>query len=310
VEHGHSHLEHLDPTAALWLYRLDGDRLVVEGRRASAGRNGWREADRKKTLYLRLADLSGMDRSNVAVLRSDWRDRALAFANLYAPPVPTRRLALARAIPLRWFAEEALIVRWSLHLWSSLHPGKRKSRTEAAKAAIQIRSLVPSLSEDTFLTHCPRSRGDDRIGVVDEYGGASSSSARGQVAAASSSTDEVERRLKDLSSRHGQHALWSVTTNVFASLLNIRLEGVTPVCLPGATRSGLPRLGFGFRFPSPLARIWFGLWEDTVGIKTAECERCGRAFPVARVSQRFCSRNCQTAAGVERHRNRKRRVKA
>ena len=308
--HGHSHLEHLDPTAALWLYRLDGDRLVVEGRRASAGRDSWREADRERPLYLRLADLSEMDGNNVTVLRSDWRDQALAFANLYGPPVPTRRLALARAITLRWFAEEALIVRWSLHLRSCLPPGKRKSRTEAAKAALQIRSLVPVVPEDTFVTHCPRSRGDDGTGVVDERGGASSSSAWGQVVAVSLSTDEVERRLKDLSSRHGQHAFWSVAMNVFASLLNIRLEGVTPVCLPGATRSGLPQLGFGFRFPAPLARIWYGLWEDTVGMKTAECERCGRAFLVTRVSQRFCDKNCQTAAGVERHRKRKREIKA
>lgn len=43
-----------------------------------------------------------------------------------------------------------------------------------------------------------------------------------------------------LYARHGQHALWGIGANVFASILNLRLSGVTPICIPRFTRSGLP----------------------------------------------------------------------
>lgn len=307
MEHEQTHREHLDLTAALWRYRLDGDQLVVEGRRAPEERDSWRQADRERPLYLRLADLSKDGGGRTAVLRRDWRDHALAFANLYGPPVPTRRLALARTVALSWFSEESLVLQWAIRLRSSLSPGEGRSRVEAAKAAIQIRSLVPSLPDDTFLVHSRRSHG---MGETGDAEGDRSATAWRRKTAVPLSKDEVERGLRDVSSRRGQDALWEVSMNVFASLLNIRLEGVTPVCLPGATRSGLPQLGFGFRFPAPLARIWYGLWEDAVGIDTAECERCGRAFIVTRANQRFCTNNCRTAAGVERHRKRKRDVRA
>jgi hypothetical protein len=286
------HLEHLDPTASLWVYRLAGDRLLVQGRRTSDHR-AWQAADRERPLYLRLADLTEMDGTGTAVLTADWRERALAFANLYAPPAGDRRLALARAVPLSLFASEALVLCWALRLQACLPAGRGRSRGEAAKAALQIRALVPGVPESSVLVHPP----DCAVGEAPAGSGHSP---------ASLPPGEVQRRLRELHARAGSDQLWVVAANVFASLINLRLAGVTPICLPGLSRSGLPQPGLGFTFPSPRTRIWYGVWQDAVGMRVLGCEWCGKPFVVTRASQRFCSKNCQSAAGVERHRRKRR----
>jgi len=295
------HLEHLDPTAGLWVYRLAGDQLVVEGLRQTDERHAWQAADREEPLYLRLASLAVIDGTGTAVLIDGWRERALAFANLYGPPVGTRRLALARVVPLQVFASEALILRWTLHLRACLPTGERRSRIEAAKAALQIRSLVPAIPESSFRVHARDPHSEAQQGDVSEP-----STGINEQAPTSLPPDEVQRRLRELQARVGSDQSWVTAAYALASLINIRLAGVSPICLPSLTRSGLPQPGLGFTFPSPLARIWYGLWQDAVGMRLLDCEWCHRAFLVTRASQRFCSRNCQSAAGVQRHRRKRR----
>jgi hypothetical protein len=295
------HLEHLDPTAGLWIYQLAGDQLVVEGLRQTNDRHAWQAADREEPLYLRLAGLAVMDGTGTAVLIDGWRALALAFANLYGPPVGSRRLALARAVPVRCFALEALVLRWAVHLQACLPSGEKRSRIEAAKAALQIRALVPEVPESTFLVHPRPPRAEGQVTKL-----LGSSMGPEEQVPASLPPDEVQRRLRKLQARVGSHELWAAAADVLASLINMRLVGVTPICLPNRSRSGLPQPGLGFTFPSPLARIWYGLWQDAVGMKLLDCEWCHKPFLVTRASQRFCNRNCQCAAGVERHRRKRR----
>jgi hypothetical protein len=219
------HLEHLDPTASLWVYRLAGDRLLVQGRRTSDHR-AWQAADRERPLYLRLADLTEMDGTGTAVLTADWRERALAFANLYAPPAGDRRLALARAVPLSLFASEALVLCWALRLQACLPAGRGRSRGEAAKAALQIRALVPGVPESSVLVHPP----DCAVGEAPAGSGHSP---------ASLPPGEVQRRLRELHARAGSDQLWVVAANVFASR---RHSDLPPWSEPFWPPSARPRL--------------------------------------------------------------------
>jgi hypothetical protein len=283
VEQATAYLEQSDHTAALWEYALEGDCLRVVGRHDPETRGEWRTADLERPLYLRLADLVALE----GELAGDWRRGALAFANLYAPPVPTRRLALAKEVPLAWFAQEALLLHWATRLHAQVSAARGRARLEAARAALQLRHLAPELPEESVV-HLPMAREETAAETIP----------------ASLPAAGVEQQLKRLISRHGHDGLWAVSLNVLASLLNLRLAGVTPLTTPGATRSGLPQLGLGFRFPNPRARIWYGVWGGLIGMKLTACERCHRSFLATRPGQRFCRKSCQVASGVDRHRQR------
>jgi hypothetical protein len=281
------------------------------------------DLEREERLYQRLAHLVSEDRRGRVSLCSDWRERAVEFANLYAPPVDYRPLTGDPAIPLACFAREAFLLWWMLRLLVHLKDTDG-SVVEALKAFVQIEALVPELGEPD--------RGGPLWFEAKSWQDAVTSAVSLKVgtprrrrelhkrwrelppleAIRPLPSDEVKTRVKRLcEGRSDDRALlWNRAGARFATVLNIRLAGVSVLCLPrswASSHSASRSLAFyapvvSFHSLSPRARIWFGLWEEIGGSAVRSCPECGTPFTAKRRNQVFCTTACQNKANVRRWR--------
>jgi hypothetical protein len=118
--------------AACYQFRRDGGGL--------AKRRPVKDIEAKRRLYLRLADATEISSDGQIKLRPDWRDRAVQFSNLFAPPVEELDQETWRA-PIQKFGEEALVMAWTLQLRDRLQSREYASPFPALVAAVQVQFL-------------------------------------------------------------------------------------------------------------------------------------------------------------------------
>jgi len=313
--------------------RMEGDRLYadIDVRRLQAGESDLSDdPDREGRLYLRLAGLVVKQRNGSVTPRRGWQAEALKFADFYAPPVdyPSHRLFSREGIPLARFAAEALLLWWTLHLREQMTKGKGSLR-EALKAVVQIQEVFPAVKGggaisfdssawkrlvSSFVLQPGEETSPDRRAARfvpikevsrEQWLPATSGEVRGLR------PEELNPLVDGLFAEYGsdRRKLWRLCHNVFASVLNVRLTGVTLMCLPSpAGAAAEPSVGF--QFLTPLARIWYGLWEDLAGIRLRRCARCGRFFIPTRKDKVYCGTRCQNAEKVARWREKQAAEKA
>jgi len=246
--------------------------------------------------------------------------KALEFANLYAPPVDYSSFHLfsQQGVSLSHFAAESLLLWWVLHLKAQLASPKPSLR-EALTAVAQIYWFFPVAKAGRVVTfyssEWTKLLSSFVVQVTEE-------TAAGERQAPPIPTKPMSREggfpptsyevcglpPKELapivdglleSHEHDKGRLWQLAHNAFATVVNVRLTGVTLMCLPAGERpTAAPSVGF--QFLTPLARIWYGLWEDVAGLRIRHCARaqCGRFFIPNRKDKRFCSPRCQNAEKV------------
>ncbi len=281
------------------------------------------DLEREERLYQRLARLVSEDRRGRVSLRSDWRERAVEFANLYSPPVDYHPLTDDTPVPLACFAREAFLIWWMLRLLAHLKDASG-SVFEALKAFVQIEELVPELRDPGrdgplwFETKSWQEVLADPV-VLRPGDPRRQRELRKRwrqlpplEAIRPLPSDEVKTRVKRLCEGRSddRDKLWNRAGWMFATVLNIRLAGVSVLCLPrswASSHSASRNLAFyapvtSFHCLTPRARIWFGLWEEIGGIAVRACPECGTPFTAKRRNQLFCTTACQNKANVRRWR--------
>jgi len=295
--------------------RIEGDRLYADFDVARFQRGDRPRADdleREQRLYLRLANLAVEQRDGSVTMRSGWQHEALEFATLYAPSVDYSffRLFRREGTPLAHFVVEALLLWWTLRLREHLSE-PRGSLRKALEAVVQIYRMFP-VAENAVVAAFYLPEWQKLLSSFDLQVPVKAVSREQWFPATSGEVcglrpKEVKPLVDDLYRQyeHDEGRLWQLAHNVFATVVNVRLTGVTLMCLPAGERpTAAPSVGF--HFLTPLARIWYGLWEDLAGIRFRRCARarCGKFFPLARKSKRFCEKRCQDAERQARYRQR------
>ena len=103
-----------------------------------------------------------------------------------------------------------------------------------------------------------------------------------------------------------EQELWHSAARTFVSVLGERMTGAIFACYaPQPLGPDVSRLTVGFRFMTPLARIWFDFWKDLGGMLEARtCEVCGDPFAARTRAHRFCCQRCRKTAEMRRRRRR------
>jgi hypothetical protein len=320
-------------TIEWWPFRLEGDYLVAD---LSADRTprSILALESERPLYLRLTDAVQPRPRGEAALRPGWRRMALEFANSYFPPVVSTLVSSGNRIPVARFGEEALLMWWAVHLRRQLDQPESATLNAALRAVVQIDELFPHVSPEDTTGWCitrwlavftsvypgplsaqiqppealmraldvpPSARNPKALTVGQWKRLVELPEKRSRVVTAvvALSPHEADRRVEELRTAHAddEPRLWRVASAALASLVNLKLVGVFPTCYGPALDRGDARISIGFRVMSPLARIWYGLWESMGGVRLRACERarCGRLFVAGPPTQRFCSTRCNDA---------------
>ena len=384
-------------------FRLEGNWLVTVREAAPRVRSAAAE-EPKRRLHLRLAS-AVEKRGGEVVLKEDWRQRALDFANNYFPPVADTSVTGGLRVSVARFGEEALLVWWTSQLGLELARGAEQGSLDSTlRAAVQVwglrmpgrkgvpQSWLPGLSLSRITLDAerwiglfastlpkPRQRDDGlaeyvrQAHSVDRHPDAVASlpsadcraivevlkTARGSVSA--ERTEKREARLKGrahtyllslLKARYGQRSvrrdppnphrplrqinaeirnqlkpitvrptlgvlsiggegdpeqeLWDLAVRVFASTVNSRMSGAMVTCSVQPEYGEVARLTPGFRFITPLARIWFDYWKDLGGmVEVGTCEVCGDPFAARTCTQQFCCKRCRKTAEMRERRRRR-----
>jgi hypothetical protein len=325
-------------TIRWWPFRLDGDELVADLGADRVPRSGT-ALDAERRLYLRLTDLVVERPNGDMALRRNWHLLALQFANTYFPPVANTLVADRARIPVARLGEEALLLWWAVRLKSQLEHATPESLEGALRAAVQIRELFPDaatedatgwciarwlavftsvypgplnprlLPPEALSEHAPPEVRNPKALKPEQWASLvrlPEKTSRSATAAVSLGRREAGRRVARLREEHAgsELALWRVASVTLATLMNLKLVGVFPTCQGPTSEGSTASASVGFRFVNPLARIWYGLWENMAGVRISTCERstCRRLFMARQDGQLFCQPQCGDAERQRRKR--------
>jgi hypothetical protein len=284
--------ESLAPEASTLYFEAEGEWLVGRELTPQHGRPTVAEIEAERRLYLRLVDATEVTEEGQIILRPDWREQALRFANLYAPPRGRESVDETRA-PICTFAEEALVMAWALRLKECLLDVERhESPHPAVVAAVQLSALQYLSLPGRLIDYEARLREAKSVPHEPE------SLPIETAEAIATNFLGLERQAGGNEESWG----WQYAASALAWVTFKKGRGATPFCAATHLSRRVVRFNSGFLFTTPLSRIWFGFWEDLGGVRHRCCPKCGGWFTTRRETKLYCSPECQNAAKVSRYR--------
>lgn len=261
------------------------------------------DIEAKRRLYLRLADATEISADGQVKLRPDWRDRAVQFSNLFAPPVEELDQETWRT-PIQKFGEEALVMAWTLQLRDRLQSREYASLFSAIVAAVQVQFLSGRLRyEVRQIPGTQPAESEPQSLPVEDAKERAKALVRGLEKDAQ--RPGRARAMGLIKTGDPRRDCWQHAADTLARIIASKTRDANLSCMAAQPKRGVVRFSNSILFASPLSRIWFGLWEDLSGIRLGSCQRCGQMFTARKAGKnvkRYCGARCRIATNVQLHR--------